>query len=143
MEVLRIEGRQVLRLDPGEELQACLRRHLRDDSVGFAFISAAGGVSRAKLGYWNADTAAYEHRDLDEQVEVLVLQGNASLKEGQPHLHLHGVFGRRDFSTVGGHVVEAVANPTLEVWLRVEDVDVRRVKDEGSGLAVLALDQSA
>jgi predicted DNA-binding protein with PD1-like motif len=143
MEALRIGDRQVLRLDPGEELQAALGRHLAEDSVGFAFISAAGGVSRVKLGYWNAETAAYHYQELDEQLEVLVLQGNASLKDGEPHLHLHGVFGRPDFTTVGGHVVDAVCNPTLELWLRAEEVDVRRVNDDGSGLAVLALDEPA
>jgi uncharacterized protein len=143
MEVLRIGDRHVLRLDPGEEALGALRKHLGEDSIGFAFLSAAGGVSRVKLGYWNAATAAYEHRELTEQLEVLVLQGNASLKDGKPHLHLHGVFGRPDFTTVGGHVVEADANPTLEVWIRAEEVDVQRVKDEGSGLAVLALGRPA
>lgn len=143
MEALRIGNDQLLRLDPGEDVLGRLRAHLAEDSVGCAFISATGGVSRVKLGYWDAGTAEYRYRDLEEQLEVLVLQGNASLKEAAPHLHLHAVLGRSDFSTVGGHVAAAVANPTLEIWVRTEDVEITRVKDEGSGLAVLALDRSA
>jgi predicted DNA-binding protein with PD1-like motif len=30
---------------------------------------------------------------------------------------------------VGGHVKEARIHPTLELWLRTEDIPVRRTKD--------------
>jgi predicted DNA-binding protein with PD1-like motif len=40
---------------------------------------------------------------------------------------------------LGGHIKEARVHPTLEVWLRAEDVPVRRAHDAASGLDLLDL----
>jgi uncharacterized protein len=133
----------MFRLEPGEEVVSTLTRRLGREGIGFGFISAAGGVRRAKLGYWNARTRKYEHSVFDEQVEVLVMQGNCSVQDGKPHLHLHAVLGREDFTTIGGHVVEAEVYPTLELWLRTEDSTVERVEDKATGLAVLGLEAAS
>jgi uncharacterized protein len=139
MQEQSFDGRHVLRLEAGEEAISTLIDHLADDPDRFGFLSAAGGVRRVKLGYWDAATKAYQHREFEEQLEVLVLQGNISLKDGRPFPHLHAVFGRRDFSTIGGHVVEAEVYPTLEVWLRTERARIERRKDPESGLDLLDL----
>jgi uncharacterized protein len=65
--------------------------------------------------------------------------GNASLRDGEPFLHLHAGLGRSDLSVVGGHLGEAVVHPTIEVWLRTEDLDVRRTTDPETGLDLLDL----
>ena len=92
-----------------------------------------------RLGYWNAQTRGYEYRELDDQLEVVSFEGNSAPKDGAPFLPLHGVFGRRDFSVVAGHIKEARVHPTLEVWLRTEDVPVRRAPDPATGLDLLDL----
>jgi predicted DNA-binding protein with PD1-like motif len=137
MRFQRFGERYIVRLEPGESVIQSLLDLLRSEHVAFANLSAAGAVSSVKLGYWNPSTRAYEHRDFDEQMEVVSFQGNASLKDGEPFLHLHGVFGRRDYSVVGGHIQEARVNPTFEVWLRTEDVPVCRAKDQATGLELL------
>src|SRR5688572_15316100 len=102
----------------GEPLIKTLTEFLASEQIEFANLSAAGAVRSVKLAYWNASTAEYEPRDFDQQMEVVSFQGNASLKDGAPFLHLHGVFGKRDFSVVGGHIQEATVHPTFEVWLK-------------------------
>jgi uncharacterized protein len=139
MRFQRSGERYIVRLASGEPVIEGLTGLLRSQGVQFANVSAAGAVRSVRLGYWNAESRAYEYRDFEEQLEVVSFQGNASLKQGAPFLHIHGVFGRRDFSTVGGHVKEAVAHPTMEVWLRTEDIAVHRAKDEASGLDLLDL----
>jgi predicted DNA-binding protein with PD1-like motif len=142
MRYQRFGDRYIVRLESGEsviETLTALFRGLQAESVEFANVSAAGAVRWARLGYWNAETHAYEYREFDEQLEVVSFQGNASLKDGNPFLHLHGVFGRRDFSVVGGHIKEARVHPTLEVWLHTEAIPVRRTRDEATGLDLLAL----
>ena len=112
----------------------------RAEEIAFANVSAAGAVAGAQLGYWNAQTRQYEYREFAEQMEVVSFQGNAALKDGSPFLHLHGAFGRHDFSVVGGHIKEARVHPTLEVWLRTEDMAVRRSRDPETGLDLLDLE---
>ena len=131
--------RYIVRLEEGEAVIAALTAFLGAEGVEFANVSAAGAVQWASLGYWNVASRVYEYRDVDEQLEVVSFQGNASLKDGQPFLHLHGVFAREDFTTVGGHIREARVRPTLEVWLRTERIPVRRVQDKATGLYLLDL----
>lgn len=133
--------RYIIRLESGESVMDALKTFLDSEGVGFANLSAAGALKWVRLAYWNPQSRQYEYRDVDEQMEVVSFQGNASRKDGQPHLHLHGVFGRRDFSVLGGHIEDARVHPTLEVWLRTEGIEVARVRDEDSGLDLLDLPQ--
>jgi predicted DNA-binding protein with PD1-like motif len=55
-------------------------------------------------------------------------------------VHAHVVCGRRDGSTVGGHVQQATVRPTLEVMVTRAPETVRRRHDEASGLALIDLD---
>jgi predicted DNA-binding protein with PD1-like motif len=135
----RFGERYIVRLESGEHAVEALTRLLEAEDIEFASVSAAGAVGWLRLAYWNAETRQYEEREFDEQAEVVSFLGNAALKDGKPFLHLHAVFSRRDFSTFGGHIKEVRVHPTLEVWLRTEDIAVRRVKDESSGLDLLDL----
>ncbi len=139
MQFQRFGERFIVRIESGEPAIESLARLLGEEGVEFASVSAAGAVQWLRLGYWNAETRQYEYHDLDEQMEVVSFQGNAALKDGQPFLHVHGVFARRDLSVIGGHVKEARVHPTLETWLRAEDVPVRRLRDEATGLDLLSL----
>ncbi|HLG71402.1 MAG TPA: PPC domain-containing DNA-binding protein [Chloroflexota bacterium] len=139
MEYQEFGGRFVVRLESGEPVIETLTKFLADQQVGFANVSAAGAVKAVRLGYWNAQSKQYQYKDFDEQLETVSFQGNSSLKEGKPFLHIHGVFGRSDYSVVGGHVKEAWTHPTFEIWLRVEDMPVRRAHDDATGLDLLDL----
>jgi predicted DNA-binding protein with PD1-like motif len=135
----RFGERYIVRLEAGEPVVHSLTTFLESEGIEFANLSAAGAVNQVRLAYWNAERRAYEERAFEEQLEVVSFQGNAALKDGAPFLHLHGVFGRRDLSPIAGHIKEARVHPTLEVWLRTEDVAVRRAHDSTSGLDLLDL----
>jgi len=112
---------------------------LATENIGFANVSAAGAVAWVRLAYWNAQSQRYEEHEFGEQLEVVSFEGNSSLKDGKPFLHLHAVFARHDFSTLGGHLRDARVHPTMEIWLRAEDVPVGRVHDATTGLDLLDL----
>jgi predicted DNA-binding protein with PD1-like motif len=143
MEYKEFGGRYVVRLESGEPVIETVTKFLAEQRIGFANVSAAGAVRRVRLGYWNPSSKEYQYKEFDEQLEVVSFQGNASLKEDKPFLHIHGVFGRSDYSVVGGHVKEAWVHPTFEVWLRTEDVPVRRSHDDTTGLDLLELSGAA
>ena len=132
-------NRYIIRLEKGEEVVETLKRFLASEGIGFGNFSAAGALQWIRLAYWNPTTRQYEYREMEEQLEVVSFQGNASRVDGDPHLHLHGAFGRKDFTVVGGHVKEARVNPTLEVWLRAEEIEVERKRDQDTGLELLDL----
>jgi predicted DNA-binding protein with PD1-like motif len=139
MRVQRFDERFIVRIEAGERVVVTLLEFLRREGVGFANLSAAGALSSARIGFWEPNHKAYAYRQFDEQLEVVSFVGNASLRDGEPFLHLHVGLGRADLSVVGGHLEEAIVHPTIEVWLRTEDVDVRRTRDPETGLDLLDL----
>jgi uncharacterized protein len=135
----RFESSIQLRLEPGDELTGSLLALLAAERIGYASITGLGALRSVTLAFWDRESREYETHDLDEQVELVSLIGNAALRDGQPALHLHAAIGRRDLSLVGGHVMAAVANPNVEVWLHPQKASVSREIDPTCGLPLMQL----
>jgi uncharacterized protein len=121
----------VVRLESGEPVIETLTAFMASQEVGFASVNAIGAMDRAEVGWWNGSTREYEFHLLEEQMEILSLQGTCTLMDGKPFLHLHCMLGRHDLSVVGGHLKEGRAYPMAEVWVQTQDTAVRRAT-EGS-----------
>lgn len=118
---------------PGEEVIDTLLR-LGIDSAQFVAI---GGFESATLAYWNRDTKQYEDHVLDEQLEVVSLIGNIARVGGKHKVHAHATLGRRDLSTMGGHLKRGVVYPTLEMMIIPVDPPLMREKDAYTHLDLL------
>jgi hypothetical protein len=128
----------VLVFDTGDEAMAGLQQFARERRLAAAQLTAIGAFSRATLAYFDWESKQYRPIPVDEQVEVLALTGDVSQAgDGSPKVHAHAVLGRRDGSTVGGHLKEGHVRPTLEVILTESPAHLRRQHDERSGLALI------
>jgi len=127
-------------LDSGDEVMSKLHAFAAEHNLMASRLTAIGAFERATLGYFNWERKAYERIPVDEQVEVLALVGDIALDGGKPKVHAHAVLGKRDGSTVGGHLLEAQVRPTLEVLLIESPAYLRRVHDAQSGLALIRID---
>lgn len=92
------------RLNKGDELIAVLTNHLKEKNIKSGLILGIGAVSSAKLGYFNADTKKYEEKLFNENMEIVSLSGNISIKDNAIFPHIHAVLSKRDFSVAGGHL---------------------------------------
>jgi predicted DNA-binding protein with PD1-like motif len=135
----RFGNRFCVRLESGDEVVESLTALLKAEDIGFAVVSGLGAVRYVRVAYLNVDRREYEAHEVEEQLEVVSLIGNAALRDGQPFLHLHAALGRRDLSVFGGHLQAAIAHPTVEVWLQPEQEPVERMFDESIGMAVMQL----
>lgn len=124
-------------LERGDEVMATLQRFAVEHSLTASRITAIGAFESAVLGYFNWDSKAYERIPVDEQVEVLSLIGDIALDAGQPKVHAHVVLGKRNGSTVGGHLLQATVRPTLELMLEEPPAYLRRVCDPVNGIALI------
>jgi uncharacterized protein len=93
------------------------------------------------LGYFNWEATDYEEIPIDEQVEVVSLDGDVALKDDEPQIHTHVVVAKRDASAHGGHLLEATVRPTLEVILVDSPTHLRKRFDPQTGLALIAPDR--
>ena len=106
-----------------------------------ASLTGIGGFRRAVLGYYDLDARSYVDIPVDDQVEVLALAGDVTCNDDSHQIHTHVVCGRRDGSTVGGHVQQAVVRPTLEVVVTESPTFLQRRHDGESGLALIDLER--
>jgi len=104
------------------------------EKIATARVEAIGGVTELKLAYFNHKTKRYEEHDFREFLEVAAILGNLTLKDGRPFLHIHGTFGRKDLSTLAGHVMKAKVFPLLEVVVTPTKNRALRRFDDDLGL---------
>ncbi len=130
---------RILVLHTGNDALAAITEFAVRNRIEGASFSAIGAFQEATIAYWNWDTKKYEHIEVPEQVEVLALTGSIARAGNDPKLHAHVVLGRRDGSTIGGHLVRAVVRPTLEVFMVDFGARLTRRKDQATGLWLLDL----
>lgn len=134
------ERTYALVLEPGEEVMDALQRFAVREGLTASRVSAIGAFERAELGFFEIDRKDYHRIPVDAQAEVLSLAGDIALDGAEPKLHLHAVLGRRDGSTVGGHLLKGIVRPTLEVLLVESPAYLRRTCNPRFGLALIDLD---
>jgi uncharacterized protein len=124
-------------LATGDEAMEKIASFARDREMGAAQFTAIGAFSRVVVAYFDWPTKKYRNIHIDEQVEVLSLIGDITLENGTPKVHAHVVIGKSDGTAHGGHFVEGLVRPTLEVLLTETPAHLRRRFDQQSGLALI------
>jgi uncharacterized protein len=75
---------------------------------------------------------------------VLSALGDIAIDDhGKPSLHVHVVLGLSDGTTRGGHLLEGLVRPTLEVTLVETPAHLRRKKSPALGIALIDLAASS
>jgi predicted DNA-binding protein with PD1-like motif len=129
----------VLVFETGDKVIENLIEFARDNSVAGAFFFGLGAFERATLAFFDLAKKEYEHIPIDEQVEVMSITGNISMYRGEPKIHAHAVIGKRDGAAHGGHLIEGIVRPTLEVFVTTAGDGMRRTLDMVTDLPLLDL----
>ena len=64
---------------------------------------------------------------------------DVALVDGEPYPHVHGVFSRRDFTVLGGHVLEAIVSIAVELAVLVDPAVIRRQPADFCDLKLIEL----
>jgi uncharacterized protein len=131
----------VVVLATGDEAVSTLVSFAADQRLAGSHFTAIGAFSRAVVAYFDWAVKQYRNIRIDEQVEVLSLVGDVTLDQSQPKVHAHTVLGKSDATAHGGHLVEAIVRPTLEVVITELPRHLHRRVDRESGLALIDLDR--
>jgi predicted DNA-binding protein with PD1-like motif len=126
--------------DKGDEVMEELRQFAADNQLSASQFTAIGGFSDVTLGFYEVATKDYKKIPVNEQVEVLTLTGDVTLKpDGAVQVHAHAVIGMSDGAARGGHLLSATVFPTLEVILTESPAHLRRQIDDETGIALIRL----
>ncbi len=105
--------------------------------IADAHFTGIGAVKGATLAWLDIPHKNYHPLPVAEQVEVLSLVGDIAQFNAKPIVHMHAILGRRDGTTIGGHVFELFVNPTLEVFITVNTTPLNKRPDDATGMKVI------
>lgn len=140
--VLEQEGERtfILVVEAGEEAFGAITKFAEKERLAAASLTAIGAFERAKVGWFDLAKRTYKPIEIARQCEGLSLVGDIAIgDDGKPSLHLHAVLGLEDGTTRGGHFLEGIVRPTLEVTVNETPARLRRRKQPGLGIALIDL----
>ena len=127
--------RYILSLDNHVSILEALTAFCKEKEIYCGKITGLGAVNSATFRFLDPATMQYVDKTFEEQMEITNLTGNISSKDGKVYLHIHLTCSRRDYTCVGGHMLDARINGACELF--VEDyylTSAGRRADEETGL---------
>jgi uncharacterized protein len=127
----------VLIFAQGDEVRSGLTEFAQKYNVKTAHFSAIGDASSAKFGFFDYDRKMFKVIPITQPSEVSSFNGNIALFDGKQVVHIHATIATEDGSTRGGHLLELVTGPTLEVILIVEPTILNKKVNPKFGAALI------
>jgi predicted DNA-binding protein with PD1-like motif len=123
----------------GDEVLSGLTEFAGREKLTSGYFTAIGALQGARFGWFDRTRKAYRHIPIKEQVELISLIGNVALVNGTPQIHAHGAVGFPDGQLRGGHLLEAIAWPTLELFFTACPAILIKTHDEETDLSLYDL----
>jgi predicted DNA-binding protein with PD1-like motif len=123
----------------GDEIMSGLTEFALREILVAGHFTAIGALERARFGWFDRAQNAYRNIPIDEQVEMISLIGDVGLVNGAPQIHAHGAVGFPDGQMRGGHILEAVVWPTLELFLTAYRTPLIKTHDAETDLSLFDL----
>lgn len=114
-----------------------LQNFVIEHKISNAFINGIGSLNQVELGYYNLNKKEYLRKEFNQDLELLSLNGNITLVNDQPFLHIHTVLGDEEFKCIGGHLFRAKVAVTCEIRLTIINSKVQRVLNDEIGLKLI------
>jgi len=125
--------------DPGDTFLQPMIEFVRKHEIGGASFTGLGALSEATLAWFDPADGQYKPFHVGEQVECASMVGNISWMNDKPFIHAHCVLGKRDGTSLSGHVKDLKALPTLEITLIEHETRLVRRRRPDTGYALIDL----
>ena len=131
--VRQLTGRLGFGSDLLDELTAICRR----EEIRCGWVTAIGAVRKARVAFYDQARREYGHREFSQPLEIAVLTGNVSIKDGAPFIHAHVTLANEAGATVGGHLAQGTVVFACEFRLEIFDgPELKRTPDPETGLGL-------
>jgi len=123
----------------GDEIMSGLTEFAVREKLAAGHFSAIGALEHARFGWFDRARKAFRDIPVNEPVEMISLIGDLGLANGAPAIHAHGAVAFPDGHVRGGHILEAVAWPTLELFFTAYPAPLVKERDEETNLFLFNL----
>lgn len=119
----------------GADLYEGLSQIVREEDIRLGRIQGIGATTHAVVAYYDQDTRKYNPLEFTGRMEILSLNGNVSVRDGKPFVHVHLLLGDPQGKVVGGHLLPGTSLFACEVSIdELEGEELSRAYDERTGL---------
>ena len=118
MDYRRFDDKIYVRLDKDDEIITALTQVCDKEKLSVAQIQGIGGCESVTVGVFDAEKKRYNETTVEGLLEMTSLDGNLTVFEGKPYLHLHAAFAYREdgaIKSISGHLLKAVIGLTGEI----------------------------
>ncbi|MCC3144828.1 DNA-binding protein [Halanaerobium sp. Z-7514] len=138
----KLEGHQLkntyfLRLQKGDDLLQNLSQIAKENEIKLGSINALGAVFKVVFSYYDQQQREYISLEKEGDFEILNLNGNISLKDGEPMVHAHIILADQNGNSFGGHLEEGTKVFASEIQIEeFSKPDKNRKYDQATGLTL-------
>ena len=127
----------VLIFSMGDEVRSGLTEFAQKYNVKTAHFTAIGDAISAKFGFFDYDRKMFKVIPITQPSEVSSFTGNIAMFNGKQVVHVHANIATDDGTSRGGHLLELITGPTLEVFLTVEPTTLNKKVSPEFGAALI------
>ena len=127
----------MLRFDKDEDVISGIQDFMKAQNIYACAFFGIGAAASVELGYYNTFLKDYRKKPYVDEMEIASFSGNGGITDGQTAIHAHGVFGKNDFTVLGGHVFKLVVSVTCEIFLIKLEGALERKLDSDFNLNLL------
>jgi uncharacterized protein len=118
----------------GDEVLSGVSDFVKQQKVGSARFTAIGALQSAKTAWFDMTKKSYKVNIINKQCELVSLIGDIGLYQGTPTVHAHFSVGFETGAVEGGHLIEAITFPTVELFMTVFPVALDKELDPDTDL---------
>lgn len=121
----------------GDEAFSGMLAFAEQHHVTSAHFTAIGGLKRGTFGWFDTQRELFKKIPIDSYVGVLSMISDIAMYNGKPVVYAYMMVGTSDGSTRGGHLLEAIVWPTLEVMVTVDPIAMKKAFDTQTRLTLI------
>jgi uncharacterized protein len=122
---------------PGDEVLSGLAEFAVNYRVKSAHFTGIGDARTSKFGWYDKSKKLFLVNRLDTFAEITSLVGDIATVGSNPSVHAHVNLATQDGIVHGGHLLEAFVEPTLEVIVTVEPMELGKHLNAEYGINVI------
>jgi len=123
----------------GDEILSGLTEFAEREKLTAGSFTAIGALQSARFGWFDSAHKAYRDIPVEQQVELISLIGDVGLVNGAPQIHTHGAVGLPDGQVRGGHLLQAIVWPTVELFFTAYPTTLVKTRDDETDLFLFDL----
>ncbi|MBI3193142.1 MAG: DNA-binding protein [Ignavibacteriae bacterium] len=122
-------------LPHGSDLLESLAEIVQRENIKLGRISGIGATTHAVVAYYDQNMKKYNPLEFSGGMESLSLNGNVSIRDEKPFVHVHILLGDAEGKVFGGHLLSGTKLFACEVTIdEFEGEKLERGFDEKTGL---------